>query len=143
MTRSVETGLRGWGGAENSRMVNVRYPGHEGCVDSWPDNAHREHEMSGRALERILAAGASLCRPNGATVFSFGFYEGKISRAFGRDPAKFGIDGCNLDISHREQTAWLGWEDSNSEMSTQIIALKDRTDLPESSRILALETIRV
>jgi len=28
-------------------------------------------------------------------------------------------------------------------MSTQIIPLKDRTDLPESSRILALETIRV
>lgn len=26
-------------------------------------------------------------------VFSFGFYEGKISRAFGRDPAKFGIEG--------------------------------------------------
>ena len=30
-----------------------------------------------------------------------------------------------------------------SEMSTQIISLKDRTDLRESSRILALETIRV
>jgi len=30
-----------------------------------------------------------------------------------------------------------------SEMSTQIIPLKDRTDLRESSRILALETIRV
>src|SRR4029077_87166 len=26
-------------------------------------------------------------------VFSFGFYERKISRAFGRDPAKFGIEG--------------------------------------------------
>ena len=34
-------------------------------------------------------------------------------------------------------------KDSNSEMSTQIIPLKDRTDLRESSRILALETIRV
>ena len=30
-----------------------------------------------------------------------------------------------------------------SEMSTQIISLKDRKDLRESSRILALETIRV
>ena len=30
-----------------------------------------------------------------------------------------------------------------SEMSTQIIPLKDRTDLQESSRILTLETIRV
>ena len=40
-------------------------------------------------------------------------------------------------------TAWLGWEDSNSETSTQIISLKDRTDLREYSRILALETIRV
>jgi hypothetical protein len=34
-------------------------------------------------------------------------------------------------------------EDLNSEMSTQIISLKDRTDLRESSRILALDTIRV
>jgi len=30
-----------------------------------------------------------------------------------------------------------------SEMSTQIISLKERIDLPESSGILALETIRV
>jgi hypothetical protein len=30
-----------------------------------------------------------------------------------------------------------------SEMSSQIIPLKDRTNLRESSRILALETIRV
>jgi hypothetical protein len=35
------------------------------------------------------------------------------------------------------------WEDSNSEMSTQIISLKDRTDLRESSRIPASETVRV
>jgi hypothetical protein len=42
-----------------------------------------------------------------------------------------------------DPTAWLGMQDSNSEMSTQIIPLKDRTDLRESSRILALETIRV
>jgi hypothetical protein len=48
------------------------------------------------------------------------------------------------DMAHRDQTAWLGWEDSNSEMSTQIISLKDRIDLRESSRILAVgETIRV
>jgi hypothetical protein len=47
------------------------------------------------------------------------------------------------DISDRDQTAWLGMWDSNSETSTQIIPLKDRTDLPESSRILATETIRV
>ena len=49
----------------------------------------------------------------------------------------------NPDMAHRDQTAWLGWEDSNSEMSSQIIPLKDRTDLRESSRILALKTIRV
>jgi ATP-dependent Clp protease, protease subunit len=47
------------------------------------------------------------------------------------------------DMAHRDQTAWLGWEDSNSEMSTQIISLKDRIDLRESSPILALETICV
>jgi len=46
-------------------------------------------------------------------------------------------------MTPRDQTAWLGWEDSNSEMSTQITSLKDRTDLRESSRILAFETIRV
>jgi hypothetical protein len=28
-----------------------------------------------------------------------------------------------------DPTAWLGMQDSNSEMSTQIIPLKDRTDL--------------
>jgi hypothetical protein len=43
----------------------------------------------------------------------------------------------------RDRTAWLGWEDSNSEMSSQIIPLKGRTDLRESSRIPALETTRV
>jgi hypothetical protein len=40
-------------------------------------------------------------------------------------------------------TAWVGWEDSNSEMSSQIILLETLHDLRESSRILALETIRV
>src|SRR5258708_35357382 len=50
---------------------------------------------------------------------------------------------CRSDIAHRDRTAWLGWEDSNSEMSAQIIPLKGRTDLRESSRILATETIRV
>src|SRR5438034_6839858 len=38
-------------------------------------------------------------------------------------------------LAHGDRTAWLGWEDSNSEMSTQIIPLKDRIDLRESSRI--------
>jgi bifunctional non-homologous end joining protein LigD len=47
------------------------------------------------------------------------------------------------DMARRDWTGWLGMQDSNSEMSTQIIALKDRTDLRESSRILALETIRL
>jgi hypothetical protein len=42
-----------------------------------------------------------------------------------------------------DRTAWLGIRDSNSEMSPQIIPLKDRTDWRESSRILATETIRV
>ena len=37
-------------------------------------------------------------------------------------------------------TAWLGMSDSNSEMSSQVIALKGRKDLQESSRILATET---
>jgi len=46
-------------------------------------------------------------------------------------------------LAHGDRTAWLGWEDSNSEMSTQIISLKDRIDLRESSPILALETICV
>jgi hypothetical protein len=49
----------------------------------------------------------------------------------------------NPEMGHTDQTAWLGMQDSNSEMWTQIIALKDRTDLRESSRILALETTRL
>ena len=40
-------------------------------------------------------------------------------------------------------TAWLGREDSNSEMSTQIISLKGRTDFPGSYQIVAAETVRV
>jgi hypothetical protein len=45
-------------------------------------------------------------------------------------------------ISLRDRTASLGRQDSNSEMSAQIL-LKGHTDLPGSSRILAAETIRV
>src|SRR5262249_42722293 len=40
---------------------------------------------------------------------------------------------CNLDIAHRDRTAWLGMQDSNSETASQIIPLKGRTDLRESS----------
>src|SRR5262249_50861933 len=40
-------------------------------------------------------------------------------------------------------TAWLGGEDSNSEMSCQNIPFKGRTDFRESSRIPAPEAIRV
>jgi hypothetical protein len=36
----------------------------------------------------------------------------------------------------RDETAWLGREDSNSEMSSQIISLKSRVDSRRSSRIL-------
>ena len=46
-------------------------------------------------------------------------------------------------VACRDQTAWLGWEDSNSEMSSQIIPLKARADSQDPSRILAMETIRV
>jgi hypothetical protein len=35
---------------------------------------------------------------------------------------------------HRDQTGWLRWSDSNSEMSSQNIPLKGRTDFPGSSR---------
>jgi hypothetical protein len=58
-------------------------------------------------------------------------------------PTNIGAAGGALEAAavHIDRTAWLGWE--NSEMSTQIIPLKDRTDLRECSRILALETIRV
>jgi hypothetical protein len=37
----------------------------------------------------------------------------------------------------------MGFYRKNSEMSSQIIPLKDRTDLQESSRFPALETVRV
>src|SRR5215472_8180298 len=51
--------------------------------------------------------------------------------------AKFRKLARNLvpsDAAYRDQTVWLGWKDSNSEMSWQIISLKDRTDLRASSR---------
>jgi hypothetical protein len=50
---------------------------------------------------------------------------------------------CRPEMAYRDPTAWLGMKDSNSEMSSQIIPLKGRIDLRESSRILALETVRV
>src|SRR6516162_6023603 len=43
--------------------------------------------------------------------------------------------------AQRDATAWLGLEDSNSEMSSQNMPLKCR--MPGSSRIPATETIRV
>ena len=43
----------------------------------------------------------------------------------------------------RDETACLGRQDSNSEMSWQNIPLKGHTDFQGSSRILATETIRV
>src|SRR5438093_1180375 len=39
-------------------------------------------------------------------------------------------------VSLSRPTAWLRWSDSNSEMSSQNIPLKGRTDSRESSRIL-------
>ena len=54
-----------------------------------------------------------------------------------------GTQFCNPDMTPRDQIAWLGMKDSNSEMSSQIIPLKARTDFQESGRILAIETIRV
>jgi hypothetical protein len=33
------------------------------------------------------------------------------------------------DMAHRSRTAWLGWSDSNSEMSSQIIPLRGRTEI--------------
>ena len=59
------------------------------------------------------------------------------------------VEGCELDIKKMDgqtggfpvhilaggdRTAWLGMQDSNSETSSQIIPLKGRTDLRESSR---------
>jgi hypothetical protein len=46
-------------------------------------------------------------------------------------------------LAGRDRTAWLGWEDSNSEMSSQIIPLKARADSPDPSRIPDMETTRV
>jgi hypothetical protein len=46
-------------------------------------------------------------------------------------------------LADGDLTAWLRWSDSNSEMSSQTIPLKGRTDFRGSSRIPATETIRV
>ena len=64
-------------------------------------------------------------------------------RAFRPVYVRFGSKAEKLAAPRGEQTAWLGRQDSNSEMSSQIISLKARTDFQESSRILATETIRV
>jgi hypothetical protein len=54
---------------------------------------------------------------------------------------------CRRDRLHvlggGDETAWLGREDSNSEMSWQNIPLKGRMDFRKSSRIPATETVRV
>ena len=47
----------------------------------------------------------------------------------------------------RDRTAWLGWEDSNSEMSSQNIPLKGRTDFRDPAefrpqRLFAFELRR-
>ena len=49
----------------------------------------------------------------------------------------------HADIAHLDRTAWLGWEDSNLEMSWQNIPLKGSTDFQRSSLISAAEIIRV
>jgi hypothetical protein len=51
---------------------------------------------------------------------------------------------ATLDLlACRDPTACLGMSDSNSEMSSQNIPLKCRTDFRGSIEILATETIRV
>jgi hypothetical protein len=57
----------------------------------------------------------------------------------------FGIDNALAArmTTLGDPTAWLGWEDSNSEMSWQNIPLKARADFQNPSRIPAMETTRV
>jgi hypothetical protein len=62
---------------------------------------------------------------------------------FARNGGFRGMRGSRASGVHRDPTAWLGWEDSNSEMSSQNIPLKGDTDFRETSRILATETIRL
>jgi hypothetical protein len=50
---------------------------------------------------------------------------------------------CGSIFAHRDETAWLGMKDSNSETPSQIMPLKHRIDLWGSSRLPATETIRV
>jgi hypothetical protein len=50
---------------------------------------------------------------------------------------------ASADLADRDTTAWLGMQDSNSEMSSQNICLKCRMDSQESGRIPASETVRV
>jgi hypothetical protein len=64
-------------------------------------------------------------------------------RGFGRVRPECRTNLYRLHAAYRDPTAWLGREDSNSEMSSQNIPLKGRTVFRGSSRIPAAETIRV
>jgi len=52
-----------------------------------------------------------------------------------RIAARWSFCHCVKSSRRRDPTAWLAWKDSNSETSSQIIPLKGRIDLWESSRI--------
>jgi len=70
-----------------------------------------------------------------------------IDHEYGRVPRD--IRACTADslLAGRDPTAWLGWEDSNSEMSSQNIPLKGRTDFRDPAefrpqRLFAFELRR-
>jgi len=84
----------------------------------------RGGEHSRRANSKQARVLRLLRRPSGATIATIATCTGSQLREGG---ATLCMTIAGLRTCERP-TAWLGWEDSNSEMSPQIIPLKDHTD---------------
>src|SRR5258707_1008454 len=80
-----------------------------------------------------------MARAPGADSIRFGIHGNDCRRSSRLQPAAPGLpclrnERCRAVLSGihmlpgRDRTAWLRWSDSNSEMSSQIIPLKDRAD---------------
>jgi hypothetical protein len=107
----------------------------------------RFYVSSTQRCEDIVAAPKFMvCRDDAFELYKYGllntFSVTLLPDNFAHDDILISNKDGTLS-GYRDLTAWLGSEDSNTQMSPRIIPLKSRVDLGGSSRILAAETIRV